>query len=193
MAVDRLRLTLTEIALFDDLTGLPNRRKFHEAAEAQIKWSRRANGKLAVLLIDVDRFKQINDTYGHAAGDACLKQIAELAAKGVGETGLVARLSGDEFGIVVADMDTESVCALAGDLVKRVASDEFRWRQHLIPLSISVGIAEGHETTASNIHELLEAADEALYQTKRDGRNGYSLGAGNVRATVAPASAVMSG
>lgn len=175
MAIDRLRSELTELAMFDDLTRLPNRRNFILAAEQRVAQKRRIDKGFAIFLIDVDRFKQINDTYGHAAGDACLKHFSELALRCVGDSGMLARLGGDEFGVLIRDTECTSVRALADDLVRLAAAGDFFWRRCSISLSISIGVAEWCEGEISTVAELMESADAALYETKRHGRNGYAL------------------
>lgn len=175
MAIDRLRSELAQLALFDDLTRLPNRRNFIDAAERRMAQTRRTNKGFAIFFIDVDRFKQINDMHGHAAGDACLKYFAELASRCVGDSGILARLGGDEFGVIIRDTERTSTRALADDLVRLAAAGDFCWRQRSIPLSISIGVAEWCEGGISTVAELMESADAALYETKRHGRNGYAL------------------
>jgi diguanylate cyclase (GGDEF)-like protein len=183
MAIDRLRAGLAELAMLDDLTGLPNRRSFLELAGRRLARAIRNNRGIAILLIDIDEFKQINDTFGHAAGDACLTHFAEVVADTLGPAQSLARLSGDEFGVLMKDARDEQATALAAELVQAIAASELRWRGQLVPLSISVGVAVWCEGPALTLSSLLEAADVALYEAKRSGRNGYAVAARSGQAT----------
>lgn len=177
MAIDRLHAELAELAMFDELTGLPNRRNFLEIADRRLVRAQRGGRGVALFLIDVDRFKQINDTFGHAAGDACLNHFADTVADKLGSGHTLARLSGDEFGIVMMDATDEYAAALADHLVRLIAASRFRWRGQAIPLSISVGVAVWREGVAPALADFVETADMALYEAKRRGRNGYAVAA----------------
>ncbi|MGO4705333.1 GGDEF domain-containing protein [Microvirga sp. 2MCAF38] len=175
LAIDRLRAELAQLARLDDLTGLPNRRSLLEIADRRLARARRNGLSLALLLIDVDKFKEINDTFGHAAGDACLVHFADTVADKLGSGQTLARLSGDEFGIVMIDAADEHATAIADELVRLVATTPFCWRGKTIPLSISIGVAVWHEGVTQTLSALFEAADIALYEAKRRGRNGYAV------------------
>ncbi|MFD2233942.1 diguanylate cyclase domain-containing protein [Phaeospirillum tilakii] len=163
----------------DPLTGLPNRRMFEESLESALAAARHAGHRVAVLLIDLDGFKAVNDRNGHDAGDALLCEIARrmTAALRVGD--LVARLGGDEFVVLLAPLDAEGgeagVRRVAGHLVEQV-SRPVPFAGGLLTVSASIGIAlgDGGQPAA----ELIKRADTAMYAVKRSGKRGYRLDPG---------------
>lgn len=177
MAVDRLRSELAALAQEDDLTGLPNRRRFMQASTRLETIGRRTGQGFALMLIDLDRFKEINDRYGHAAGDACLMHFAALATTRLRKSDMLARLAGDEFCVSLPGTDLAQAAKVAEDLVGLVAESPCLWRGEAIALSISVGIAEWRPDMAAGLARLIEEADAALYATKKRGRNGFSVAA----------------
>ncbi|MFG1403888.1 GGDEF domain-containing protein [Xanthobacter sediminis] len=187
MAVDRLRLKLARLATSDHLTGLPNRRHFLEAAQEAFVRTRAEQQTLAMLLIDLDNFKGINDQLGHAAGDACLRHFSALCAVCAGPRGLPARFGGDEFAMLIEGPHPGEAAEVAGRLVRVVAEAPLQWRGHAICLTTSVGVAMADGTGPGTLDLLIEAADRALYATKRSGRNGFTLASGALAA--APAGA----
>ena len=172
--LDQLNRRLDELAHHDHLTRLANRRYFFE--HFQQEWNRhlRHAAPLSLVIIDVDDFKAYNDTYGHQAGDDCLRQIAETLADTARRAGdFVARLGGEEFVALLARTDAEDACRLA---------EKLRWRveQMAVPHSASrvadvVTISAGAATTIPaqeyRLEDLLRRADEALYEAKAAGRN----------------------
>lgn len=165
---------LEQMAYTDSLTGLPNRRMFTEQFKRLLALKRRQEGTFALLLMDFDHFKHINDTHGHDAGDAVLKEMAQRLMSQVRESDCLARLGGDEFGLLLSespDLDaTESVCR------KVVASFEepVAFEGLLLKTSPSIGVAIFPQGGITQ-DELYKKADLALYQAKRDGGNGWSL------------------
>lgn len=178
MAVDRLAFDLTQLASFDELTGLPNRRNFMQTAGGMMSDADRLGGGFGIMIIDVDRFKAINDTYGHAAGDACLQHFSRLARQTVEPCQFLGRLAGDEFGIALVASSPAIARALSERLVNAVSRSRFEWRGEVIQLSISVGVAIGPAAEATNLKDIIEEADMALYETKRRGRNGFTIASG---------------
>jgi diguanylate cyclase (GGDEF)-like protein len=165
--VERLIGTLGDAARTDDLTGLLNRRGFHERFAADLERSRREGRPLALLLGDLDQFKQVNDRFGHHAGDSALRTVSEVLEHSTRGGDVAARIGGEEFAIIVADCDEERATALAerarGD-VERAFADQ------PVPLTISFGIACFPQHGATT-QEILRAADRALYSAKELGRN----------------------
>ncbi len=162
---------LEAIAYLDQLTSLPNRRKFSEELRHRLS----LDSPMILLLIDLDRFKEINDEYGHDAGDAVLVQTAIRLLSAAGETALVARLGGDEFAILLeaATTDADEVERICRRVLK-ACSAPIGFRKVELEVGCSIGVAisdDLHATEAS----LYKAADLALYQVKRGGRNGFSL------------------
>ena len=170
-------LSLVHRADHDALTGLPNRSLFQDRLEQTLRRSRRGSKLMAVLYIDADKFKRINDTLGHAVGDAVLKEFAHRLTLSVRATDTVARLGGDEFAVVLEDLATrDDGMRIAGGIVEAMRS-EFVLEAARLSISASVGIAFHDGTAQSSPQELLKAADRALYQAKGAGRDGLRAAA----------------
>ncbi len=163
-----------ELAYFDELTGLANRRLFQDRLEQALANAKRHNHQLAILFLDLDLFKRINDTLGHQAGDEALRQVARRLQKVSRAGESVARLGGDEFTMLIPECDSiEDIKTLAQRIVAQFDLP-FHIQQNELVLTTSVGISiyPQHGDTAS---ELLKCADAAMYQAKESGRNKYSL------------------
>ena len=160
---------LSQLAITDSLTQLFNRRRFNEILNKEIKrFSRRKYSALSLMMIDIDHFKKLNDTYGHLAGDMVLREIAKLLKEGVRETDTVARFGGEEFVIVMPDTRLDGAAHKAEILVKRTEAAEFPGHDTAIHVTISIGVAA---YASGSPQDLIHAADLALYQAKRSGRN----------------------
>lgn len=161
-------------ANYDPLTGLPNRSLLQERLEQALRQGRRYQRRMALMFLDLDRFKQVNDTLGHSVGDSLLCQTADRLKACLRETDTVARYSGDEFAIVLLDIVRETdVHALADKIITRLA-DKFHIHDNLVRIGASIGIAlfpDHGEDTAT----LLRHADLAMYQAKASGRNTFRL------------------
>jgi diguanylate cyclase (GGDEF)-like protein len=153
-------------ALTDELTGLYNRRGFRTLAEHQLRIARRTGADVLVLYVDVNDFKRVNDRFGHAAGDAALREIGELLCHTVRETDVVARLGGDEFAVLVVDADASTESAVRSRLTNALAARNAR-RDRAFPLAFSLGVAHLDDARAATLEELVEAADRAMYAAKR--------------------------
>jgi len=161
-------------AYHDPLTGLPNRRLFVERLEMSLKSAKRARASVAVLFIDLDRFKTINDTLGHDVADALLVEIAQRLKSCVRQTDTVARHGGDEFTIILPDLhQPEDAAQVAEKILERVIEPVLIGR-HSIEVSVSIGIAI-HPFDGTEIETLLRNADDAMYRAKQAGRNNYQL------------------
>jgi diguanylate cyclase (GGDEF)-like protein/PAS domain S-box-containing protein len=159
-------------ANFDFLTNLPNRRMVHDRLKAKIKRARRDNKRFAVLLIDLDRFKDVNDTLGHEVGDSLLQEAAERMAECVRESDITGRLGGDEFILVLEDFqDISNVGRVANALLDKLAMP-YRLRSELAYVSASIGITI-YPDDAQDVTTLLKNADQAMYAAKRQGRNRF--------------------
>jgi diguanylate cyclase (GGDEF)-like protein/PAS domain S-box-containing protein len=162
---------LIQLARVDSLTGIANRRMFVEALHLAIERSRRSGAAMALAYLDIDHFKKINDTHGHAVGDEVLKEFARRLLANVRATDTVARLSGDEFVIILEDLNTEQeVLAVAAKVATAVRSP-FEVGGVSLAVTTSVGIAR-FTGGGQNHEELLANADSALYGAKRNGRDG---------------------
>jgi len=167
---------LEKLSLTDSLTGLYNRRHLMGTLASEVQRSRRLRRAFSVLLADVDRFKQYNDTHGHLAGDAALVKIAEVFRKTTRQVDCVARYGGEEFVVILPDADKAEAGAVAEKLRNRVAKTRFP-KAETQPggkLTISVGVAS-YPSDGADGEALLNAADFALYRAKESGRNRVTI------------------
>ncbi|HEY7985605.1 MAG TPA: EAL domain-containing protein [Methylophilaceae bacterium] len=164
--------TIWQQANYDRLTGLPNRQMFHDRMDQEIKKSHRASLPLALLFLDLDRFKEINDTLGHDMGDILLIETAKRLTSCVRETDTVARLGGDEFTIILGELDdSRNVERVTEDILRKLSSP-FQLGNDMAYVSASIGITLYPED-ASTADALLKNADQAMYAAKNQGRNRY--------------------
>jgi diguanylate cyclase (GGDEF)-like protein len=162
------------LARFDGLTGLANRSVFVEAIEQAIAFVKRGSAGFAVMYLDLDRFKYVNDTLGHPAGDALLVEVANRLRASTRETDTIGRFGGDEFAIVATDIDDPADAAsLAEKLVKAIAAP-FAIAGNIIHVGASIGI-DLHSPRAADAETLLSHADVALYRAKTEGRGTYQF------------------
>jgi diguanylate cyclase (GGDEF)-like protein/PAS domain S-box-containing protein len=166
---------LEELATRDPLTGLFNRREMSRVLEEELERARRYQRPMAVLWVDFDHFKDINDTFGHAAGDSVLRSISRLLQSSVRSVDSIGRFGGEEFVIVLPEMDLEEAQETAERLRRKVAEEpQPLGNDQTVPLTISVGVAvyPDHGQTAST---LCAAADKAMYLAKERGRNCVAM------------------
>ncbi|MCB1980224.1 MAG: EAL domain-containing protein [Burkholderiaceae bacterium] len=160
------------LAHHDPLTGLPNRVLFRDRFELARAWTERSNHKLALLYLDLDHFKQINDTLGHPVGDLLLKQVAQRLAGTLRDTDTISRQGGDEFLIALTDVqDVEGVGRIASKITEALAHP-FDIEGHQLAVTLSIGIALCPDDGA-DFDTLLQRADTAMYRAKESGRNTY--------------------
>lgn len=171
LELDDARNHAERIAREDELTGISNRRAFYEEGEKLKKCRRQKEGLLAMILIDVDHFKKINDTYGHANGDLVLKKVAEVLRETVRCTDLCARIGGEEFGVLLRVIRAEDAVKLAQKLCQHVESASVLLNDDAAGNEISVTASFGVSTGNFSLDTLFNAADTALYQAKAQGRN----------------------
>ncbi|MCW9088774.1 MAG: diguanylate cyclase, partial [Gammaproteobacteria bacterium] len=159
-------------ANFDSLTELPNRQMFYDRLDQDIKKTHRFGSKIALLFIDLDNFKEINDTLGHSMGDILLQEAAQRISRCVRETDTVARLGGDEFTVILAELDDiGSTERVAGNILQRLA-EPFRLGDEVVHVSASIGITL-YPDDATDIEALFRNADQAMYMAKNKGRNRF--------------------
>lgn len=165
---------LRHAAFHDALTDLPNRRHLVEQCESALRGARQSDENLALLLIDLDHFKPINDQHGHDAGDMLLQHIGRRLREHVRGSDTVARLGGDEFAVLIGGADAQHY---AGDVAERLLAELARpvdYAGHALNVSISIGAAF-YPQHAEQFAGLYKAADQALYQAKAAGRSGYAV------------------
>lgn len=158
---------LWDMAVTDSLTGLYVRRYFMVKLQEEIHRAERYGKRLSVIMADLDRFKKINDTYGHDAGDRALKTISQFLQKNIRDVDAIARYGGEEFVMLIPDADKEAAYCLAQRLREELGKVKF---EDLPPITISLGIAT-FPSDSTDIEELIKKADAAMYEAKQKGRN----------------------
>ena len=170
----RLQDQLIHLAHHDPLTNLPNRSFFEEIAKKSIARSERDASGFSLLFIDLDKFKPVNDTYGHGVGDQLLKQVAERLKKRIRTSDTVARIGGDEFLILLEQTNDVSNARIIANEILESLSQVFEIEEHKVRISCSIGIAlfPSHGNT---LDELITASDHAMYAAKESGRSGIVI------------------
>ena len=164
---------LSELAISDPLTGCYNRRYFYEMAQAYFSQMQRSTRPLSVVMIDLDHFKNINDTYGHAQGDRVLQKVAAACKSRIRGPDVFARYGGEEFVMVLPETDLPDAQLVAERL--RLAIEQLRSELDDIPVSASIGVAMAAGETGMTLEVLLRRADEAMYRSKQAGRNQVTV------------------
>jgi len=161
---------LLQDALTDTLTQLPNRRNGLDFLASELVFTQSSGASLACLMMDIDHFKRINDTYGHAAGDAVLRQLADLLKRASRAEDMVFRYGGEEFVAILTNAPLKIALQIADRIRAQVEESAFDWEGQTIPVTLSIGaaVASGKEQDGL---ALIQAADAALYQAKKNGRN----------------------
>jgi diguanylate cyclase (GGDEF)-like protein len=179
---DRIRLAMLNAALLevnrrllalattDEKTGLPNYRRFRERLQEEFARHLRTGAPLALLLLDVDRFKRYNDSFGHPAGDEALCQIARIIRQSIRDMDMAARYGGEEFAALLPGSDANAALHVADRIRAAVSAYSF----DCCPLTISVGVSD-LAIAGRNVEALIVSADEALYTAKEAGRNRVSV------------------
>jgi diguanylate cyclase (GGDEF)-like protein len=174
MAIDRLRNEVADLAMLDDLTGVGNRRLLVQRLSEECARSERSGEPFALLVIDLDGFKQINDTNGHAAGDACLQHFTLMAQTRLRPGDLLARSGGDEFCIVLPSSTLREGAMIARRVLEVCRQDAEGCVGDEIPIAVSIGVAQWTRETGAFPDRLIAAADHALYAAKKEGKNRYA-------------------
>lgn len=172
-------MALEELNIVDPLTQLKNRSYFDRKYSEEWKRCDRTYSPLSVLMLDLDHFKVVNDTYGHVFGDECLKEVAAIMTRELPrETDTIARYGGEEFVVLLPDTPMQEAQSIADRLVKVISQSQLLFNRQSVSLSCSIGVSSIIPDHNSNRESLLNAADKALYQAKERGRNQYRLAAG---------------
>ena len=171
-----LNKELEEISITDSLTQVFNRQYFMDRIKQEVKRSYRYGTHVSLLMLDIDYFKKVNDTYGHQAGDSVLAGVAGLIKDGLRDTDLFARYGGEEFCLLAMAMDQAGAELLAERLRKKVESAEFVPGGNSLKVTVSIGVSAWMPEIKENFEELVRRADSALYSAKQQGRNRICSG-----------------
>lgn len=163
------------MASTDHLTGLYNRRQFERVFKNEFIRATRYKDPLTCFMLDVDHFKRINDTYGHSAGDAVLKEISQIIATSLREVDLLARWGGEEFIVALPNTDKDGALTPAGRILKAVSGHHVSALPPEERVTISIGIAAIPDPAITTSEKLIQLADEALYRAKKNGRNRFEM------------------
>ncbi|HEV2154488.1 GGDEF domain-containing protein [Bradyrhizobium sp.] len=175
MAMDRLRGEVADLALLDDLTGVANRRHLLQRLSEECARSERSGEPFSLLVIDLDGFKTINDTHGHAAGDACLRHFTLMAQTRLRPGDMLARTGGDEFCVVLPSSSLREAAAIARRVLEVCRQDAASCTARDIPIAISIGVAEWDRGIGQFPDRLIAHADHALYAAKKNGKNDFAV------------------
>lgn len=175
MAMDRLRNEVADLALLDDLTGVANRRHLLQRLAEECARSERSGEPFSLLVIDLDGFKTINDTHGHAAGDACLQHFTLMAQTRLRPGDMLARTGGDEFCVVLPSSSLREGALIARRVLEVCRQDAAGCSGNDIPIAISIGVAEWDRGIGQFPDRLIAHADHALYAAKKNGKNDFAV------------------
>jgi len=162
---------INELASIDSLTKTFNHRVFHDILEREFNRYKRYKSSLSLIMLDIDYFKNVNDSFGHQIGDQILKELASLLTLCIRQTDIIARYGGEEFAIVLPETSIEHAYILAERMRKKIASHRFDYFKKSLHITISLGVSNSSSLRTKDKDELIYLADEALYLAKRKGRN----------------------
>ena len=175
MAKERADFANVRLANQDALTGAANRRAVLEALESQLSKAQRQRTPLALLMLDIDHFKRVNDQYGHLAGDQVLRHFVHVVRQRLRAQDFLGRYGGEEFLLLLPDTDLAGAQQLAQQLCQAVQAAPCDWQGQTIAVTVSVGIASTGTSQQADGETLLQAADQALYRAKDKGRNRFEV------------------
>jgi diguanylate cyclase (GGDEF)-like protein len=161
---------LEKLAMTDFLTGLFNRRFFIQRSTDEVKRAKRNAEPLALLMLDFDEFKKVNDTFGHETGDLALQQVASVMSTSLREIDILGRMGGEEFAVLLPNTSLEEALLLAERVRQSIENISFEKSKGLLKITASIGVA-AFTDEMSDIDDLIRNADNALYQAKANGRN----------------------
>ncbi len=167
----RMYKSLKILADYDSLTGLLNRRKFLEHLEREFSLCKRYNHCISLLMIDLDHFKNVNDTYGHNAGDNVLKLFSKLCTHSIRDVDIAGRIGGEEFAVLMPSTEKESALVVAERIRNAIAEETIEYEGKKFSITISIGLASIPPEKLENAIALLKVADRLLYEAKESGRN----------------------
>jgi diguanylate cyclase (GGDEF)-like protein len=175
MSKERSEAALKYLALRDALTGIPNRRAILEELEREVARARRTENRLAIVIIDLDHFKNVNDQHGHLAGDEVLRHCVEQMKKRLRMSDSLGRYGGEEFLLMMPGTTVEGAMTAVEDLRQAIADNHTQFGELSIPQSFSAGVWVGLPSAKDNGNSLIAQADAALYECKAAGRNTVRL------------------
>lgn len=177
VVVDNARLHdgTRRLAITDGLTKLINHRHFYELLENEFRRTNRYMSQLALIMLDIDYFKQVNDTYGHPVGDEILKGISEVISREVREVDVIARYGGEEFAVLLPQTNIDMAKSVAERIRAEVEGYSFRTPEGTIRITVSLGVVGFPECAVDNQMELVQLADAALYDAKKSGKNRVAV------------------
>lgn len=162
---------LSRLSKTDPLTGLANRRHFVEVVEAEFRRAERYGSSLSLLVMDIDNFKSINDTYGHLVGDRVIKEVAGILGYSLRQSDLAARYGGEEFAVLLPQTDLAGATLVAERYRREVEKHTFKTDRAEFHVTLSIGVGAIPELGAVNVTDLIRRSDDALYQAKQAGKN----------------------
>ncbi|MFG1490546.1 GGDEF domain-containing protein, partial [Oceanospirillum sp. HFRX-1_2] len=172
--LEKANQELARLSRTDRLTGLNNRGHWEERLDQEFRRFKRSQTPSSLVMFDIDHFKQVNDTYGHQAGDEVIKLVASTLLKLQRETDISGRYGGEEFGIILLETNAEQAVIMAERLRVSLETSKVEYEGQSIQFTISLGVCEiANEMTEYN--QWLELADQALYSSKRNGRNQTTI------------------
>ncbi|HEX8718983.1 MAG TPA: GGDEF domain-containing protein [Gemmatimonadaceae bacterium] len=180
-AYNRVRMQLANLVLTDPLSGCHNRRGLEQQLARELSRAARNGSEIALIALDVDRFKTINDTFGHLAGDAVVQEMGELLRGVARAADVVSRTGGDEFTMLLPDTSAAGAFRVATRIKEEVARREFQGIAGKIPVTVSIGLVTDRVADENIAQDLHSRADEALYAAKDGGRNRVSIWTDNLR------------
>jgi len=171
IAIENARLfeEVQRLAVTDDLTGLKNRRGFFEVARRELERATRTGRPLSALMLDIDGFKRVNDTYGHAVGDEVLRHLAERCRRAVRDIDLVGRYGGEEFAVLLPETDLKTALEVAERVRSSIGDTPFDTEVGPLPIRVSIGLALLDDDSEQTVESLLDRADTAMYLVKQAG------------------------
>ena len=177
VAEEKIKEELTKIANTDALTGASNRREFFEELDREMRRINRSETEVSILIIDIDNFKKVNDTYGHDVGDKVIVEVSKVIQTCLRETDLLARIGGEEFAVLLPDTSSKGAFWVGERIRTEVLKSEFKVGTDLKPVScsVSIGVATGFPGDKRDSSDLYKIADTRLYIAKNTGRNQVSV------------------
>lgn len=169
--INELEKQQRKLATFDNLTGLMSRHAFYESASSLLKLIKRNNDSMSIAYIDIDFFKEINDKFGHEAGDEALKSFAGLLNNVVRESDLIGRLGGDEFILALPHTGLENVKVVINKIKEACESHTVLINDRIIKFTVSIGVSSSTAVSDDILERLIKESDEALYEAKKSGKN----------------------